>query len=49
MMTFSRSSIDNADQLHALGASLFTVGISGPDYDLAPVAEWLAWRDAKNG
>lgn len=44
----SSASPDDADQLHALGATLFTVGISGPDYDLAPVEEWLAWRDTKN-
>ena len=37
-----------ADELHALGTTLFTLGISGPDYDLAPVEDWLAWRDAKN-
>jgi hypothetical protein len=40
---------EQADELHALGASLFTVGISGPDYDLEPVKRWLAWRDSKNG
>lgn len=40
--------VDDADALHALGATLFTVGISGPDYDLRPVREWLAWRDAQN-
>lgn len=34
-----------ADELRALGASLFTLGISGPRYDLAKVREWLAWRD----
>ncbi len=37
-----------ADELIALGASLFTLGISGPDYDLAPVKRWLAWRDSRN-
>ncbi|MHB1172181.1 MAG: LLM class F420-dependent oxidoreductase [Lacisediminihabitans sp.] len=37
-----------ADELHALGATLFTIGITGPDYDLVPVKRWLAWRDAKN-
>ena len=26
-----------------------SLGIGGPDYDLSPVLEWLAWRDAKNG
>ena len=34
-----------ADELRALGASLFTIGLTGPEYDLAPVREWLAWRD----
>lgn len=37
-----------ADELHALGATLFTVGISGPRHDLAVVSDWLAWRDAIN-
>lgn len=43
----ARSHAD-ADELHALGASLFTLGISGPHYDLAAVRDWLAWRDEKN-
>jgi len=38
-----------ADALHDAGVRLFTFGLSGPDYDLRPVREWLAWRDAKNG
>ncbi|HEX4443229.1 MAG TPA: LLM class F420-dependent oxidoreductase [Galbitalea sp.] len=29
-----------------LGASMFTLGISGPDYDMAPVRKWIAWRDS---
>ena len=37
------------DAQHALGARLFTVGISGPDIDLAPVRQLLAWRDGVNG
>lgn len=28
------------------GASLFTVGVSGPDYDLSLVRAWIAWRDS---
>lgn len=44
----SKWTTDDADELRALGASLFTVGLSGPDYDLAPVRDWLAWRDAAN-
>jgi probable F420-dependent oxidoreductase len=39
---------DEADALHALGTTLFTIGLSGPDYDLAPVRDWLSWRDSKN-
>ena len=37
--------IADADALFDLGTRLFTVGISGPDYDLAPATDWLAWRD----
>ena len=40
--------IADADALFDLGTRLFTVGISGPDYDLAPASDWLAWRDSKN-
>jgi probable F420-dependent oxidoreductase len=32
------------DELHALGTTLFTVGVSGPDWDLSLVKEFLAWR-----
>jgi len=30
----------------ALGFRQFTLGVNGPDYDLAPVRDWLAWRDS---
>ncbi len=36
------------DRLFDLGVRLFTVGISGPDYDLSPLQDWIAFRDAKN-
>lgn len=36
------------DGLVATGISQLTFGISGPDYDLSPVAEWIAWRDQRN-
>ncbi|MCU1421120.1 MAG: flavin-dependent oxidoreductase, F420-dependent methylene-tetrahydromethanopterin reductase [Microbacteriaceae bacterium] len=39
---------EQADEFVELGTSLFTLGITGPDYDLAPVRDWLAWRDARN-
>ncbi len=38
----------SGDDLHARGATLFTVGTGGPDYDLGPLREWLAWRDERN-
>lgn len=31
-----------------LGATLFTMGVSGPDYDMSHVPDWLAWRDEVN-
>ncbi|MWB97954.1 LLM class F420-dependent oxidoreductase [Agromyces seonyuensis] len=37
---------ERADELYQLGARLFTVAVSGPDYDLEPVRFWLRWRDA---
>ncbi len=40
--------VDLADAYRAAGASQFTLGLNGPDYDLGPVAEWLAWRDEVN-
>jgi probable F420-dependent oxidoreductase len=44
----SRSEAD-ADELRALGTTLFTLGITGPEYDIATVRKWVAWRDATNG
>ena len=43
-----RRSLAEVETMYDLGARLFTVGIDGPDYDLAPVIDWLAWRDATN-
>jgi alkanesulfonate monooxygenase SsuD/methylene tetrahydromethanopterin reductase-like flavin-dependent oxidoreductase (luciferase family) len=43
-----RTEADAAEQLE-LGVTTFTLGMSGPDYDLAPVKKWIAWRDAANG
>jgi probable F420-dependent oxidoreductase len=36
-------------RLRDVGVSLFTVGVSGPDYDLAVLRKWVAWRDRENG
>ncbi|HEV7951285.1 MAG TPA: LLM class F420-dependent oxidoreductase [Glaciihabitans sp.] len=41
-------SVQEADELHALGTTLFTLGISGPDYPRDAVKKWLAWRDSIN-
>jgi probable F420-dependent oxidoreductase len=44
----SRSEADATEALE-LGTTLFTIGISGPEYDIATVKKWIAWRDAANG
>jgi len=36
-------------RLRELGASLFTVGAGGPDYDLSDLRDWIAWRDGLAG
>ena len=41
--------LEYADALYDAGVRLFTLGVSGPGYDLSAVPEWLAWRDAKYG
>jgi probable F420-dependent oxidoreductase len=33
-------------RLRDLGASLFTVGVGGPEPDLSALGEWIAWRDS---
>ena len=40
--------VDLADAIHEAGADEISMGIDGPNYDLGPVKEWLAWRDEKN-
>ncbi len=36
-----------ADAMLAAGVTLFTLGVSGPDYDLSLVEKWVQWRDAQ--
>ena len=35
-------------KLRSLGASLFTIGTGGPEYDLSKLRAWIAWRDRQN-
>ncbi len=37
-----------ADELLEVGVRLFTIGITGPTYDIDTVRRWIAWRDAHN-
>ena len=37
-----------ADAYLELGFTHITLGVNGPDYDLDPVKDWLAWRDEQN-
>jgi probable F420-dependent oxidoreductase len=43
-----KSPEDVGADLVAAGASLFTVGGGGPDYDLGLLKDWVAWRDEQN-
>ncbi|WP_019136791.1 LLM class F420-dependent oxidoreductase [Cellulomonas massiliensis] len=38
-----------ADELLDAGATLLTVGTSGPDYDLSLLQQWVTWRDERAG
>ncbi|MFP5336048.1 MAG: LLM class F420-dependent oxidoreductase [Actinomycetes bacterium] len=38
----------HGDPLLDHGVTLFTVGLSGPHYDVARLRDWLAWRDERN-
>ncbi|CAN5530090.1 LLM class F420-dependent oxidoreductase [soil metagenome] len=39
----------DAEAMLEAGVTLFTLGISGPEYPLDGVKRWLKWRDAQNG
>ena len=40
--------LDKAEGWLAAGAKEITLGLNGPDYDMAVVEDWLAWRDDVN-
>jgi probable F420-dependent oxidoreductase len=42
-------SVEDADSMREQGITLFTLGITGPDYDLTSTKQWLSWRDSQNG
>lgn len=44
-----RRSPGDADALFDAGVRLFTLGLTGPHYDIDEAARWLRWRDDKNG
>ncbi len=44
-----RRSEDAADALFDAGVRLFTLGLTGPEYDIDEARRWLRWRDARNG
>jgi probable F420-dependent oxidoreductase len=37
---------DGGPALLEAGASLLTIGVGGPDYDLTDVGRWIVWRDS---
>lgn len=37
-----------AQALYDVGTRLFTVGLNGPDYDIGPLRDLVAWRDAQH-
>ncbi|MEV8253580.1 LLM class F420-dependent oxidoreductase [Rhodoglobus sp. NPDC076762] len=41
-------SVEDADSMREQGITLFTLGITGPEYDLTAAKQWLAWRDSQN-
>jgi hypothetical protein len=40
-----KSLLADAEGLVALGVTLLTVGVNGPDYDLSDAEELCRWRD----
>jgi probable F420-dependent oxidoreductase len=43
-----KSPAASAESLHAAGTRLFTYGVEGPEYDLGPLRDLIAWRDERN-
>jgi probable F420-dependent oxidoreductase len=45
----TRDPATSAQSLYAVGTRLFTINAQGPDYDVGPLRDLLAWRDERNG
>jgi hypothetical protein len=37
---------EEVDTCLQMGFTQFTLGVNGPDYDLSPLKDWLAYRDS---
>ena len=44
----AKNPAQSAEALYAVGTRLFTVGLEGPAYDLAPLRDLVVWRDERN-
>ncbi len=47
--TIRPNQIKDADRYVENGIEHLMLGFSGPDYDLSPLKELIAWRDSRNG
>ncbi|WP_017935924.1 LLM class F420-dependent oxidoreductase [Nocardioides sp. Iso805N] len=45
-VSVAATDVDGAKALREAGASLITYGVGGPDYDLKPLEQLIAWRDS---
>lgn len=45
-ISVAANTVEDAQELYDAGARLFTYGVGGPDYDLAPLEKLIAWRDS---
>ena len=36
------------DECLEAGVTQLTIGMGGPQFDLSPLADWIAWRDERN-
>jgi probable F420-dependent oxidoreductase len=44
----AKTSLDEADDMIEKGFTFFTYRSSGPEWELGPVKDWIAWRDQHN-